>query len=106
MARRGARRQLAMAASFAIDPVREIALILGPIDGRIRGRIDDQVGSDAVERRCDRLRVSEVEDGPRRRHHIHLPLERSQESSTDLAGDTSNQHSHLIFPVTREPFNL
>ena len=54
-----------VAGSFAVDAISEVALILGSIDGRVRGRIDDQIGRDPVERRGNRLSLSEVEYSPR-----------------------------------------
>jgi hypothetical protein len=39
-----------MARGLAVDPISEVALVFGPIDGRIGGWVYDHIGGDAMMR--------------------------------------------------------
>ena len=73
----GARRRSGEA---LLDAVREVGFRFRLVDGRVRGRFDDDVGRDAFDQRRDRVQVGQVEAlartfvreraVERRRHHV------------------------------------
>jgi hypothetical protein len=66
--------------------MREVALILGLVDRRIGGRVDDEIGCQAVERASDGIGSAEVEQRAIGRNEGAERSESRQQSSSDLPG--------------------